>query len=62
MTPQLCERSNIIRDESGYRMRLDEIEFNQIDLKWGSYAAPQEKRLSFPPDKPAVISHPFLSQ
>ena len=61
MTSQLCERNNTIRHESGYRIRLEEIEFNEIDLKWGSYTTPQEQRLSFPAEKPAVISHFRLS-
>lgn len=61
MTSQLCERDNTIRNESGYRIRLEEIGFNQIDLKWGSYTTPMEQRLSFPAEKPAVISHFRLS-
>ena len=40
---------------------MEEIGFNQIDLKWGSYNTPQEKRLTFQPDKPAIVSHFRLS-
>jgi len=53
----LCERKNTIQDESGYVMKLDEITFNQVDLKWGSYINPNEKMLSFHPAKPAIVSH-----
>jgi hypothetical protein len=53
----LCEQKNTHRDESGYQLQLDEIAFNQIDLKWGSYVAPHEKILSFHPDKPSIVSH-----
>jgi len=53
----LNEQKNIIQDESGFRMQLDEIAFNQIDLRWGSYSNPLEKTLFFTPDKSAIISH-----
>lgn len=53
----LCEQKNTIRDESGYTLELDEISFNQIDLKWGNYINPHEKMLTFDPPKPAIVSH-----
>ena len=61
MSSQLCERNKTIRHESGYRIQLEEIRFDQIDLKWGNYTTPQEQRLSFPAEKPAVVSHFRLS-
>ncbi len=53
----LNEQRNIVQDESGFRMQLDEITFNQIDLRWGSYSNPLEKTLFFTPAKPTIISH-----
>jgi len=57
MRPRLSEKKSSLQDESGYRIQLDEITFNQIYLKWGSYSTPNEKLLSFHPVKPAIVSH-----
>ncbi len=58
----LNEQRNIVQDESGFRMQLDEIAFNQIDLRWGSYINPLEKTLFFTPAKPTIISHFKLAE
>lgn len=53
----ISERKNTFGDESGFKMQLDEITFNRIDLRWGSYVNPNERTMIFHSDKPAVISH-----
>lgn len=53
----LNEKKRTIRDESGYHMQLNEVSFNQIDLKWGTYTNREEKIVTFLPDKPAIVSH-----
>jgi len=53
----LHEKKNIIKDESGYHMQLEQVGFNEIDLKWGRYINPQERVMSFQPAKPAIVSH-----
>lgn len=56
-TYPLCEQRHAVQDDSGYQMEMDKITFNQIDLKWASYINPQEKVLTFRPDKPTIVSH-----
>ena len=51
------EKKNTIADESGYYMQLDEITFNQVDMKWGNYVNAREKVLSFHPSRTAIVSH-----
>ena len=51
------EQQRIIHDETGYRIQLDEVTLNQVDLKWGAYLNPEEKVLLFHPDRPTIISH-----
>lgn len=51
------EKKTSLQDESGYRGQLDEIDFGQIRLKWGSYTTPDEKVLTFHPVGPAIVSH-----
>ena len=53
----LCEKKNSIEDQSGYRLQLEEISFNQVGLKWGSYVSPNYKILSFHPGRTAIVSH-----
>jgi AraC-like DNA-binding protein len=55
------EKDKTFQDDSGYRLHLHEIALNDIGLKWGSYSTPEEKVLSFHPEKPGVISHFRLS-
>lgn len=57
MKSELCEKKNTIQDDSGFLMYLDEVTFGQIDLRWGHYSNPEEKVLSFRPDKSAIVSH-----
>jgi AraC-like DNA-binding protein len=61
VTGLLYEKQRAVQDESGYRIELDEVFFNQIYLKWGTYINPQEKVLSFHPGKAAVVSHFLLN-
>lgn len=53
----ISEVSRIVSDESGYNMRMEEIMYNQIHLKWGNYTNPYEKVLSFQSSKPSIVSH-----
>ncbi|MHA4807469.1 helix-turn-helix transcriptional regulator [Flavitalea flava] len=53
----LQEQTRTLRDDSGYRMQIDEISFDQIDLKWGSYINPREKLIALHPGKETIVSH-----
>jgi AraC-like DNA-binding protein len=47
--------------QSGYQLYQENVSFDRIGLKWGSYSCPEEITLSFHPDKTAVVSHFQLS-
>jgi AraC-like DNA-binding protein len=47
--------------QSGYQLHQENISFDRIGLKWGSYNCPEETTLSFHPDKTVVVSHFQLS-
>ncbi len=51
------ESKTVMEDESGYRMELHEVAFNQINLKWGNYSNPSKRLLSFSPDTTTIVSH-----
>lgn len=53
----LHEQQLSIKDETGYRLDMDRVSFNQIDLKWASYVNPREKVMTFRPEKPGIVSH-----
>jgi AraC-like DNA-binding protein len=55
------EQRRRIADASGYSIALDELAFNEIGLKWGSYVCPEEKVLSFQPASTNIVSHFLLS-
>ena len=47
--------------QSGYQLYEENISFDRIGLKWGSYNCLEETTLSFHPDTTSVISHFQLS-
>ena len=51
------EKQLHIQDPSGFRIKLEEISFNGLDLRWGSYVNHEPRVLSFIPDKKAIVSH-----
>ena len=51
------EKQLHIQDPSGFRIQLEEISFNGLDLRWGSYVNHEPRVLSFRPDKKAIVSH-----
>ncbi|HVU56454.1 MAG TPA: AraC family transcriptional regulator [Puia sp.] len=53
----VSERSDLLQDDSGYRMELHEIALNQMGMKWGTYSCPYEKKLSFYPVDNTIVSH-----
>ncbi len=57
MSLGISENNKIVTDESGYNMRLEEIMYNQIHLKWGNYINPNEKVLSFQSNNSTIVSH-----
>jgi AraC-like DNA-binding protein len=57
MPSRLSEKRHAINEDSGYQMQMEEVSFNQIDLKWASYITPHEKVLTFNPGKSAIVSH-----
>lgn len=61
MPSRLSEKTNTVKEDSGYQMKMDELSFNQIDLKWGSYMTPHEKVLTFHPPKASIVSHFILT-
>ena len=55
------ELKNTVKEMAGYRVQLEEVAFNHIGLKWGSYFCPDERVLSFHPAKPSIVSHFILA-
>lgn len=55
--PPVQEKQLHIQDPSGFRIQLEEISFNGLDLRWGSYVNHEPRVLSFRPDKKAIVSH-----
>ncbi|WP_436488501.1 helix-turn-helix transcriptional regulator [Chitinophaga sp. ARDCPP14] len=55
--PPVQEKQLSIGDASGFRIQLEEITFNGVDLRWGSYINHDAKVMSFHPDKKAIVSH-----
>src|ERR1700741_462090 len=53
----IYEQKNTIQDDAGFQMQLDQIAFNGIDLRWGTYVNTAERMVSFFPDRTAVVSH-----
>jgi AraC-like DNA-binding protein len=51
------EKKVQIKDASGFHIQLEELSFNQIDLRWGQYTNPADKVVSFLPAKKAIVSH-----
>jgi len=47
--------------QPGYQLRQENVTFDRIGLKWGSYNCFEETTLSFHPDTTSVISHFQLS-
>jgi AraC-like DNA-binding protein len=57
MSLLINEHSKVIQDDTGYSMRMEEIMYNQIHLKWGDYINPSEKVLSFQSNTSSIVSH-----
>jgi AraC-like DNA-binding protein len=57
MSLLINEHSKVIQDDTGYNMRMEEIMYNQIHLKWGNYINPSEKVLSFQSNTSSIVSH-----
>ena len=55
------EMKNTVHEMAGYRVQLEEVAFNQVGLKWGSYTCPDERVMSFQPPKPSIVSHFVLA-
>ncbi|SEW39596.1 helix-turn-helix transcriptional regulator [Chitinophaga arvensicola] len=53
----VTEKQFTLQAPSGFQLRLQEMTFNHLELRWGSYENPAARELSFHPDKKAIVSH-----